>query len=168
MATADANRDISAANGARITAEAASWNGTPYALVGSKSTKGEKGGGDCSGTTWLIYSAAGFQYEYQTSKSFPENALKRGLFREVAAGDAKQDGDILWWNDHMAIYSTFMSPAETKFKTTARKNKNGASWTQTNDMWTASHPGGLPFRPAAIRYFGKEMAPRFFRWVGAK
>jgi hypothetical protein len=65
----------------------------------------------------------------------------------------------------MAIYSSFTSIAEVEFKTTARKNSKGQPWTQRNDMWTASRPGGLPYRPSALEYSGKDSAPQVYRWV---
>ena len=57
----DNSRDIPVLKGQGITAEAASWNGTPYSLLGMNSAKGT--GGDCSGTTFKIFKAAGFPYE---------------------------------------------------------------------------------------------------------
>lgn len=161
MATPEAKSYISAADGTLITTEAASWKGTPYALVGNNSTKGETGGGDCSGTTCKIYAAAGFRYEYQSTEAFPNYVLKSGLFRKLDPGDAMQDGDLLYWSDHMAIYSTFMSAAESLFKTTPRTNKAGQPWTQHNDMWTASRPGG-PTAQARFSIRVKQRLRRYF------
>jgi cell wall-associated NlpC family hydrolase len=165
MSTANAPTDISSSDGSRITAEAATWKGTPYSLVGAASTKGTTGGGDCSGSTFKIYQAAGFAFEYHSAGQFPAYALSSGHFRELNTGEAKQDGDILSWSDHMAIYSTFMSAAETKDKTTNRTNKQGHGWIQNNDMWTATHTGGGPYHPGALIYSGKPTAPRVFRWI---
>jgi cell wall-associated NlpC family hydrolase len=77
MATAETKSDISATDGALITTEAASWKGTPYSFVGAGTTKGENGGGDCSGTTWRIYSNAGFKYEYQATATFPQYVMDK-------------------------------------------------------------------------------------------
>ena len=167
MGAPEVKPGVSAENGALISSEAASWMGTPYALVGNNSTKGETGGGDCSGTTCKIFAAAGFLYDYQATATFPTYAMRTGLFRELDPGESKQSGDLLYWSDHMAIYSTFMSASEAGFKTTPRTNKKGQPWTQYNDMWTASHPGGSAYRASAILYSGKPTAPRIFRWVGA-
>lgn len=170
MDTAKAKPDISSTDGSRITAEAASWNGTPYSLRGGNSSKGVSGGGDCSGSTSKIFAAAGFPYAHQAAGTFADYAITSGLFRELTSKDAKQDGDILSWSDHMAIYSTFMSPTETKFKTTQRpmKEGKGKSWTQNNDMWTATHTGGPAYHPGAIIYSGKSSAPRVFRRLDDK
>jgi hypothetical protein len=168
MTTPDTSKDISAADGKLITTEASSWKGTPYKYVGSSTTKGEAGGGDCSGTTWQIYSNAGFKYEYQVTATFPKYVDDKKLFRKLGPGEPKQDGDVLLWSDHMSIYSTFTSIAEVGFKTTDRKNAKGQPWVQQNDMWTASRPGGLPYRPSAIQYSGKDSAPEVYRWVGGK
>jgi hypothetical protein len=81
---------------------------------------------------------------------FPDYALKSGLFRELGSGEDKQDGDILSWSNHMAIYCTFA--ADTENATTPRVNKNGSKWTQNNDMWTASHPDGPTYAPAEMRW----------------
>lgn len=153
-------KDISVLAGQRITAEAATWNGTPYSLAGSASVKGQ--GGDCSGSTYLIYQAAGFRYEYHTAGEFADYAADSGLFRELSAGEKKQDGDILSWSSHVAIYSTFSSATEGSFGKTQRLNSKGQPWTQVNDMWTAHHSGGSPYSSAALKYWGNS-APRVFR-----
>jgi hypothetical protein len=166
--TPDTSKDISVEDGKKITAEAATWKGTPYAFVGDASAKGETGGGDCSGTTCKIYKNAGFEFAYQATATFPKFAIDSGLFRKLGAGESKQDGDVLMWSDHMAIYSSFTSPGEVQFKTTARVNKANQPWTQHNDMWTASHPGGSAYRPSAILWSGKSSAPEVYRWIGTK
>jgi hypothetical protein len=168
MAAPETKPCISATQGMMITTEAATWKDTPYALVGNGSMKGKNGSGDCSGTTCKIYSVAGFTYDYQSTATFPQYALDSGLFCKLGPGEAMQDGDILYWSDHMAIYSTFTSIAESQYKTTPRTNKQGQPWTQYNDMWTASRPGGLPYRPSAIKYSGKMAAPLVYRWLASK
>src|SRR5450432_3554678 len=100
-----AKSDISAADGQLITAEAVLWKGTPYALIGPASEKGT--GADCSGSTQKIYANAGFQYVYQMASALAGYAASSGLFRELGASEAWQDGDILSWTNHMAIYCTF-------------------------------------------------------------
>ena len=89
-----------------ITAEAATWSNTKYVSIGEASSKGV--GGDCSGSTFQIYVAAGFPYDYRRTEDFPTYALKSGHFRELAAGDKPQDGDVLSWHGHMSIYSDIL------------------------------------------------------------
>ena len=158
--TSPTTQDISATDGFLITKTAAAWKGTPYSLVGAHSVQGV--GGDCSGSTWLIYAAAGFRYEYQATTTFAAYARKTGRFRELGASERRQDGDILFWPNHMAIYSTFAR--DQADATTARVNKQHHAWTQTNDMWTASHPGGQVFGPAEL-HFWRPDKPRVFRYV---
>jgi len=152
--------DITPADGLKITQEAKRWKGTEYKKVGDQSdiTKG----GDCSGTTWRIYTNAGFPYEYRNTATFAAYAEKEQKFRELDAADPRQEGDILLWSDHMAIYCTFASDVENSF--TDRVNpKTQKHWSQKNDMWTATKPGGLPYEPAKAEYF-KPTAPRVFRY----
>ena len=157
--TAPAKKDISAEEGTTIAIEAATWKGTPYSLNGQASAKGI--GGDCSGITYRIYSAAHFPYPYLSSGTFRTDAVTNGLFRELAPTEAKQDGDILSWPNHMAIYSTFAKDLDNA--TTARVTKSGSPWTQRNDMWTASHPGGPGFAAAEMRWWRSD-APKVFRY----
>ena len=155
-----AKRDISIDDGRRIVTEAASWKGTPYVLNGALATKGV--GGDCSGTTYKIYLAVQCTYNYQAAHGFPAYALQSGLFRELDAGEQRQDGDILSWPNHMAIYLSFASDPDDA--TTQRSNKaTGHQSTQKNDMWTASKPDGPAYGPAALCYWRPD-APRVFRY----
>ena len=153
-------QDISVDDGFWITKAAAAWKGTQYSLVGARSVQGV--GGDCSGSTWRIYAAAGFPYEYQATGTFPAYVRKTGRFRELDANERRQDGDILYWPNHMAIYSTFAK--DQADATTPRVNKQNHAWTQKNDMWTASHPGGQVYGPAEL-HFWRPDAPRVFRYV---
>ena len=159
-------RDISPDDGKRIVAESATWKGTPYALVGALSVKDK--GGDCSGSTNLIYKSVSLSYVFKKASDFPAYALSSGLFRELAKGDAKRDGDILSWSGHMAIYSSFAGD-DSENATTERKNKKGEAWTQHNDMWTASHPprdaNDHPpaYGPAEMKWWGLG-TPRVFRY----
>lgn len=159
-------KDIPLEEARLIVAEAATWKGTPYALVGDGSVKGV--GGDCSGTTQKIYNAAKCPYRYQTSHDFPAYARKSGVFRELRAGEAKQDGDILSWASHMAIYCSFAVDPDNA--TTERTNAQSDTWTQNNDMWTASHPPRNPddepppYAPAEMRWW-KLGTPRIFRYL---
>ena len=68
---------------------------------------------------------------------------------------------MLWWPDHMAIYSSFASDKENA--TTPRVNRQGQAWTQVNDMWTASHAGGNPYGPAQMHWF-KPGPPVVYRY----
>ncbi len=152
-------KDIAVAVGQQIVAAAAIWKGTPYALVGKASVKGV--GGDCSGTTYKIFDAANCPYTYQTAAGFRAYALTSGLFRKLPAGEQMQDGDILSWPNHMAVYSTFASDAANA--KTDRTNTYGGKWVQQNDMWTASHPGGPPYGTGAMKYWRPD-APTVFRY----
>lgn len=158
-----AKRDIGKFEGQKITAEAATWNGTPYSLLGALSFKSR--GGDCSGSTSNIFEKAGFKYEHKSAHTFQKYATESGLFREVAAQEPLQDGDILSWPHHMAIYSTFTSSTECTFANTLRTNKSGEKWTQRNDMWTAHHTGGNPYGPAARQYWPGARPKAFRRLV---
>ena len=153
-------KDISIFDGGLIVSEAATWKGTPYRLNGTGASKGA--GGDCSGTTYKIYSAAGFPYSYQVAHDFPSYALKSGLFRELSVADQKQDGDILSWPNHLAIYSSF---ATDKANATRERinERSGEKWLQKNDMWTASKPDGPPYSAAEMKYWRGD-APRVFRY----
>jgi hypothetical protein len=151
-------KDISANDGAKLVLEAKAWKGTAYRLVGAGSIKGE--GGDCSGSTWRIYTAAGFAYDYCSTASFVAYVAEKKKFRKLGA-EAKQEGDLLLWADHMAIYTSFASDKDNA--TTARVTNKGVKWTQINDMWTATRPGGGPYQPHKMAYF-KTVAPTVYRY----
>lgn len=153
-------RDITPEQGRAVVRAAAGWAGTPYSLVGAASAKGT--GGDCSGSTWLIYQEAGLPYDYQPTGSFPAYAARTGRFRELGDNEPRQDGDILYWSGHMAIHTDFASDPE--HASTPRVNARGAKWTQVNDMWSATHPGGAAYGPNASRWFRSD-PPRVFRYV---
>lgn len=153
------NRDISAADGAKIVEEAKGWKGTPYKLVGAGSIKND--GSDCSGSSWRIYTAVGFPYVFQASATFLGYVEEKKRFRQLATTDAKQEGDLLHWSDHMAIYTSFADDKDNAV--TNRVNAAGQAWKQINDMWTATHPGGLAYRPDKMSYF-KTSPPRVFRY----
>jgi hypothetical protein len=154
------NNDISLADGRKITTEAATWKGTAYAMIGGNSAKGVSG--DCSGSTHKIYAAAGFNYEFRNTSSFPEYATSSGLFRKLGADEQKQDGDILSWSGHMAIFCSFY--LDSVNATTPRTNKSGTPYLQTNDMWTASHTGGPAYGPGKISWFKAGVMPDVYRY----
>lgn len=110
----------------------------------------------------VIYAKAGFRYEYPATTTFAACVRETGRFRELGANAPRQDGDILFWSNHMAIYSTFVR--DQADATTARINKQHRAWTQSNDMWTALHPGGQVFGPAEL-HFWRPDKPRVFRSV---
>lgn len=158
-APAATNRDISHTEALKITTEAATWDGTPYSLRGPDSVKSVAG--DCSGSTFQIYRDAGFPYAYQQAAAFQAYAVHSGLFRQLGVGEAMQDGDILSWSNHMALYATFKdAPAKAK---TQRVNAHGKTWTQENDIWTASHPNGAAYGPAALKFWRPD-PPKIFRY----
>ena len=155
--------DISLTDGTKVTDEAATWAGTSYSLRGPESVKGVAG--DCSGTTYLVYDAVGFHFEYQVAATFAEYAVKSGLFRQLGIGEQLQDGDVLSWSNHMAIYATFQNDKVNA--TTPRVSKKGQSWTQNNNMWTASKPGGPDYGPAELRWWRAD-PPKVFRYQKTK
>lgn len=84
------------------------WLGTPYEPVGKDTIKGKQG--DCSGTTWGIYSEAGFSYEYSRADQIEKNTR----FKSVKE---PQIGDIGWKPGHIVIYmgdGKFISASSTK------------------------------------------------------
>ena len=157
--TQTTRRDITANEAQTIIKEAATWKGTAYALRGAASVKG--GAGDCSGTTFLIYRAAGFPYDYQPSGTFPVYAQRSGLFRLLTAEETAQAGDVLSWPNHMAIYAG--SALQKEDATTQRTNASGRSWTQQNDIYTATHPNGAAYMPASLRYWRPD-PPKIYRY----
>ena len=122
------SNDITPQDGALIVKEANTWKGTKYSKAGKGSVKNKAG--DCSGSTFWIYTEAGFPYEYKRSAEFPDYAIKSGLFRKLGKDEGMQEGDILSWKGHMAIYSSF--------------NHSGSGF----NMWTAHREGGDPYGPA--------------------
>ena len=86
---------------------------------------------------------------------------KEKKFRELDKTENKQEGDILYWEGHMAIFSSFND--DTEDAKTDRIGKKGNHWTQVNDMWTATHPGGPAYQPGKMAYF-KSSEPRVFRY----
>ena len=160
MATGTSStKDISADDGGKVVLEAKAWKDTPYQLIGSASVKGT--GGDCSGSTWRIYGAAGFVYDYRNTATFATYAIQSRKFRKLDASEVKQEGDLLLWPDHMAIYTSFASDKDNA--TTGRTNAKGTKYTQVNDIWTATHPGGGPYQPHKMSYF-KPTAPSVYRF----
>lgn len=153
-----AGRQVSAAEGERIVAEAAQWTGTPYSLIGNASQRGV--GGDCSGSTNKIYIAAGFPYTYQATSSFIGYVTTTHRFVEITDGK-KQPGDILWWPGHVAVYAEF---AETDPNYQTSHAGAHGTYKTTNNMWTATHPGGEPYEPHDYRKFRPGQAPRVFRY----
>jgi cell wall-associated NlpC family hydrolase len=156
-ATASQARDVTAAEGERIVAEAALWKDTPYADQPHLQPPGpyrqyngagaERGvGGDCSGSTWKVYGAAGFPYTYRASGQWSQ-AVNSGHipFRRLSEGEAGQAGDVLQFNGHLAILA---SPGQ---------------------MWTARRSGysatgeyfNRPFTLMAIQYWGNPVIARY-------
>lgn len=153
------NTDISRSDGERVVAEAITWIGTAYALIGQSSAK--QHGGDCSGSTLKIFVAAGFPYIYQASGTFRHYAASTGIFRQLLASESMQSGDILSWPNHMAVHAEFA--ATDPHATTDRVNSSGTHWTQRNNMLTATHPGGAAYQAAEQRYFRADL-PKVYRY----
>ena len=155
------NSDISIGDGKKIVKEAATWAGTPYKKNGAAASKGADKGGDCSGTTYRIYAVAGFPFTYNATATFAKYAKTSGRFRIVdTATEEMQVGDLLLFAEHMAIYAAFANgDANSK---TERTNKSGkGSWSQSNDIWTATNPKGDPYQASKMSYFG---VPRVYRY----
>ena len=140
-------RDITPEQGAAVVAEAQKWLGTAYSTVGAGSQIGS--GGDCRGSTWRIYGAAGLPYTYQYTGSFPDYVASSGRFRELGPQEERQPGDMLFWTGHMALWAP---GSDIDPKSRIR-----------NDMWTASHPGGQPYGRAPSAIWFRD-APRVFRY----
>ena len=162
MAETVRRKDISAIEGSCIVAEAATWKGTPYSLVGSASAKGV--GGDCSGTTSKIYESAHFPYIHQASGTFAAYALSSGLFRKLGPSELKQEGDILCWDDHLAIYS-FANDSDNA--TAPRVNNKTTPRRLGRRRMTCGLPRILTAEahtvPNEMRWF-KPAAPKVFRY----
>lgn len=157
---ADPKKDITPEEGRTITQEAAKWEGTPYDEVGAGSQQGVSA--DCSGSTYRIYTAAHFPYDYRNTATFKDYVTQSGLFRKLASTEQPQDGDLLLWSSHMAIYSTFTGDAA--HATTARTSKSGHPFVQTNDAWSATHKGGNPYGPGKISYLRGGVMPDVYRY----
>jgi hypothetical protein len=139
---------ITEADGWKIIAVAATWEGTEYKAIGAGSQKGVKG--DCSGTTNKIFVEAGFPYPYQPTFAFTEYAAKSHRFREVDPKKTPmQAGDVLLWPGHMAIYAPF---PEGHPKRDTGVMKNGRK--MFNDMYTAFNDRRYaPYAPYNISVF---------------
>ena len=146
------NNDISPTDGKKILDEAATWKGTPYALMGENSKKGVSG--DCSGSTSQIYKAAGFPYDHQAAATFRDYSSKSMQFREIdITKEQMQAGDVLSWTDHLAIYGPNEAFAKEEATNDRISKKSGKHWTEINNIWTATHPDGPPYHAAELRYF---------------
>ncbi|MFZ6724126.1 hypothetical protein ACO0K2_01390 [Undibacterium sp. MH2W] len=131
---------ISKEEGQLVVEEAAKWKGTAYKLVGPNSEIKEFG--DCSGTTYKIYDAVGDPFEYKMARQFGAAADQEGFpFQRLGTNDARQLGDVLQFDGHVAIY--------------AGQDSNG------NDlMWTAS-TGHKQYELQQIKFFGKPVIGTF-------
>lgn len=158
-------RDITAVEGLKITAEAATWKDTPYAEIGDRSKKNVSG--DCSGSTYLIFKAAGYPYPYKEAGGFRQYANLTGRFRELGPTEKPQDGDVLSWlargkfPNHMAIYSNFAPNSPDA--TTSKVGADGKSHLRKNDMWTA-HRLGVAYSAEKVESFRKGDPPKIFRY----
>ena len=125
--------------GERIIAVAKRWKDTSY-LKGGKS----RAGADCSGSVWGIYAEAGFHYEYCWTAIFPTSPRFK-----PSPNNMPQVGDIAWWDGHMAIYDP----------------NAGMVFREVAHLWSASHPGGRKFGPAAIQWYSKKYGPvKWYRY----
>ncbi|RQR56329.1 peptidoglycan endopeptidase [Burkholderia sp. Bp9125] len=141
-------RFISESDGWKIVDAAATWEGTPYGLVGAASQKGVIG--DCSGTTNKSYVEAGFPYPYQSTGAFAAFAVKSNRFRKIdPSKQPLQAGDVLLWPGHMAIYAPF-KPDSPKYD--GGLFKHGVK--KFNNMYTAfNNRTGKPYGAYNIETF---------------
>jgi hypothetical protein len=150
---------ISESDGWKIVEVAATWEGTPYSLVGGNSVKGR--GGDCSGTTNKSFVEAGFPYPYQSTANFASYANASHRFREInVKKEPMQAGDLLLWPGHMAIYAPFPA-GHPKYDTGVMKHGQK----KFNNMYTAFNATrGVPYGPYNIETFRGD-AYRVFRYL---
>jgi hypothetical protein len=139
---------ITEADGWKIIAAAASWEGTPYRSAGAGSVKGV--GGDCSGTTNKSYVAAGFPYPYKMTSTFAAYANESHQFRQISPDKTPlQAGDLLLWPGHMAIYAPF--PEGDPRRDTGVMHHGQKRF---NDMYTAHNEHtNAPYGPYNIETF---------------
>jgi cell wall-associated NlpC family hydrolase len=109
--------DLTPTQGLAVVREAATWSGTPYADQPGLSPPGpyrqynganamRDQAADCSGSTWRIFSDAGFPYRYTSSSAWAA-AVDDGRipFRRLPAGEELREGDVLRFPGHLAIYA---------------------------------------------------------------
>ena len=141
---------ITLADGTKIAQEAKSWVGTAYSqnLRTIKINDKDKGGADCSGSTWQIYKTSGFLYSNGPlgSNIINENSTKGKL---QIVSDSPQIGDIAKFSNHVAIYDPTI---ETQSYAKKRKVKN--------NLWTARGVG-RDYSAGPIEWFGR---PTFYRY----
>ena len=150
---------ITEADGWKIVAEAATWEGTVYSAIGAQSVKGVSG--DCSGSTFKIYCAAGFPYPYKQTASFEEYARTSNRFRRIdSATTPLQAGDVLLWPGHMAIYAPL--PADhPKFHTGVVRR----GVPMPNNFYTAFNANSTrPYGPFNIQTFRAD-SYKVFRYL---
>jgi hypothetical protein len=150
---------ITESEGWKVVEEAATWEGTPYVAVGANSVKGVRG--DCSGTTYKIFTAAGFPYPYKQTGNFENYARTSNRFREIDPQKVPmQAGDVLLWLKHMAIYAPF-NKDHPKYNTGVILH--GKS--QPNNFYTAFNANSVrPYGPFNIGTFRAD-SYKVFRYL---
>ncbi|TDR39706.1 RHS repeat-associated protein [Tahibacter aquaticus] len=124
---------LTPAEGQQVVDKAREWIGVPYYNGGGPKSSRDKA--DCSGSTWQIYKEAGFDYDYASSSSFPNNPR----FKKVTDG-IPQQGDVGWWDGHMLIYDANAATIEG-----APKDANALS----------ARNGSKPFSAVPISWWTK-------------
>lgn len=152
-------RFLTEVEGWAVVAEAATWEGTPYSAIGARSEKGVAG--DCSGSTFKIYGAAGFPYPYRQTSTFEEYARTSNRFRKIdPATTPMQAGDVLLWPGHMAIYAPL---PENHPKYNTGVIRRGVK--MPNNFYTAFNTNSTrPYGPFNIQTFRGD-AYKVFRYL---
>ena len=155
-------RDVSATEGAAIVAQAALWKDTPYAdqphlqpagpyqqYNGNRAERGV--GGDCSGSTWKIYEAAGLAYSYRASGAWASSVDSAQIpFRRLSAEESLQLGDVLRFSGHLAVFAG-----------------EGKMWTARRSGYTNGEYFNRPFTHMAVQYWGNPVLARYRYRVSA-
>lgn len=132
-----AHETLSADKGQKIVDNASSWEGTRYAGSDSDYSGPDAKrlvGGDCSGITHAAYESSGYHYPYMPASKFVETSGD-GYFAKIST---PQNGDIIGWENHLAIYS------------------------EDGMMWTTHSEGG--YRESEVSKFSSNQPIGYYRY----
>jgi cell wall-associated NlpC family hydrolase len=130
--------ELTQAQREKILKNAEDWAGTPYSMLGARSQKNV--GGDCSGSTWLIYKSSGVNYDYVMSSDIPTSPN----FKQITT---PQIGDVVQWpkttNDpgHVAIYAGQNAKGDAMIWTTSSKGYTKMRYTDFKNARTRQDDG---------------------------